>query len=219
MQLGMVGWTEQKVGTTDDPNMKRFAIDALARQIYPLADPGDDHRISSYLESESPEIKQFYEQSLPKLRAAESQLKLTQDEIGRLSAVSEPDETTNTSLKQQTDRASVLTARVSNLKSQVVPLGKRIEALEEFNDATDGINEHYHLKLPMVIPSGNTWANTYFLLTGFHALHVFGGIVAFLIMCPMTLGIARAGLVENVGLYWHFVDIVWIFLFPLLYLF
>ena len=140
-------------------------------------------------------------------------------EIARLSAAQEPDGATNARLKQQTDTASELTAEVSNLKSQVIPLGKRIEAWEEFKDVTDGINEHYHLKLPMVIPSGNTWANTYFLLTGFHALHVFGGIVAFLIMCPMTLGIGRAGLVENVGLYWHFVDIVWIFLFPLLYLF
>jgi cytochrome c oxidase subunit 3 len=36
---------------------------------------------------------------------------------------------------------------------------------------------------------------------------------------PKTLGIAKAGLIENVGLYWHFVDLVWIFLFPLLYLF
>ena len=75
------------------------------------------------------------------------------------------------------------------------------------------------MRLPMVIPSGNTWVNTYFLLTGFHALHVFAGLVAFVIMWPMRLGVARAGLVENVALYWHFVDIVWIFLFPLIYLF
>ena len=75
------------------------------------------------------------------------------------------------------------------------------------------------MKLPMVIPSGNTWANTYFLLTGFHALHVFFGLVAFLILMALRLEASRAGLLENVGLYWHFVDIVWIFLFPLLYLF
>ena len=71
----------------------------------------------------------------------------------------------------------------------------------------------------MVIPNGNTWANTYFLLTGFHGLHVLIGIIMFLVMLPMTLDHARSGLLENIGLYWHFVDIVWIFLFPLLYLF
>jgi cytochrome c oxidase subunit 3 len=63
------------------------------------------------------------------------------------------------------------------------------------------------------------WASTYFLLTGFHALHVLIGLIAFALMLPLNLGPAKAGLVENIGLYWHFVDLVWIFLFPLLYLF
>lgn len=75
------------------------------------------------------------------------------------------------------------------------------------------------LKLPIMIPGGNMWASTYFLLTGFHALHVIVGLIAFVILCRMTLGQAKANLIENVGLYWHFVDLVWIFLFPLLYLF
>jgi len=35
----------------------------------------------------------------------------------------------------------------------------------------------------------------------------------------MTLGVMATGFIENIGLYWHFVDLVWIFLFPLLYLF
>jgi cytochrome c oxidase subunit 3 len=83
-----------------------------------------------------------------------------------------------------------------------------------------GLNDnHPWLKLPMVIPGGNMWASTYFLLTGFHALHVLVGLIVFAIMMFMTLGAARAGAVENIGLYWHFVDLVWIFLFPLLYLF
>ncbi len=83
-----------------------------------------------------------------------------------------------------------------------------------------GLNhEHAWLRLPIVIPGGNMWASTYFLLTGFHAIHVVVGLIVFLLMMPMTLGVATAGIVENVGLYWHFVDLVWIFLFPLLYLF
>jgi cytochrome c oxidase subunit 3 len=83
-----------------------------------------------------------------------------------------------------------------------------------------GLNHEYAwLRLPIVIPGGNMWASTYFLLTGFHAIHVAVGLLVFLLMIPMTLGVAAAGVVENVGLYWHFVDLVWIFLFPLLYLF
>ena len=83
-----------------------------------------------------------------------------------------------------------------------------------------GLNDqHAWLKLPMVIPGGNMWASTYFLLTGFHALHVLVGLFVFALLLLVPLGASRAGAVENIGLYWHFVDLVWIFLFPLLYLF
>jgi cytochrome c oxidase subunit III len=62
----------------------------------------------------------------------------------------------------------------------------------------------------------------YFALTGMHALHMIVGIVLLLVIMNM----ARKGAftprwytpVEMFGLYWHFVDIIWIFLFPLLYL-
>jgi cytochrome c oxidase subunit 3 len=70
-----------------------------------------------------------------------------------------------------------------------------------------------------VIPGGPLWASTYFLLTGFHALHVVVGLIAFALLLLVRLDRTRTGVVENVGLYWHFVDLVWIFLFPLLYLF
>jgi cytochrome c oxidase subunit 3 len=62
----------------------------------------------------------------------------------------------------------------------------------------------------------------YFVMTGMHALHMIIGIG---IMVFLLVKIRRGAFsaeyynpVENFGLYWHFVDIVWIFLFPLLYL-
>jgi cytochrome c oxidase subunit 3 len=59
----------------------------------------------------------------------------------------------------------------------------------------------------------------YFLMTGLHALHMFAGLaVILLLIAAALLGRTIAGFVEMTGLYWHFVDIVWIFLFPLLYL-
>jgi len=83
-----------------------------------------------------------------------------------------------------------------------------------------GLNEIFPwLKLPIVIPGGNMWASTYFLLTGFHALHVIIGLIVFGILLTLRLDSKRAHIIENVGLYWHFVDLVWIFLFPLIYLF
>jgi cytochrome c oxidase subunit 3 len=78
------------------------------------------------------------------------------------------------------------------------------------------------LHLSYAIPFGNMWASCYFVMTGFHALHVFGGLVIFVIILVMgfrgVLGPQHGGMIELTGLYWHFVDIVWIFLFPLLYL-
>jgi cytochrome c oxidase subunit 3 len=83
-----------------------------------------------------------------------------------------------------------------------------------------GLNDTFPwLRLPTVIPGGNMWASTYFLLTGFHAIHVAVGLLVFAILLTYRLDRKRAGMIENAGLYWHFVDLVWIFLFPLLYLF
>ncbi len=62
----------------------------------------------------------------------------------------------------------------------------------------------------------------YFAMTGMHALHMIIGIGFLLVLLfRATRGAYTDGHVntmENFGLYWHFVDIVWIFLFPLLYL-
>ncbi len=105
-------------------------------------------------------------------------------------------------------------------QSQVTLVDTKVTAEESDHDAHHGLNDqHPWLKLPIMIPGGNLWAATYFLVTGFHAIHVIVGLIAFACLMPKTLGIANAGLIENVGLYWHFVDLVWIFLFPLLYLF
>ncbi|MEC7566449.1 MAG: cytochrome c oxidase subunit 3 [Planctomycetota bacterium] len=87
-----------------------------------------------------------------------------------------------------------------------------------------GLNEKLHdqhsgLILAMHIPSGNMWSSTYFLLTGFHALHVIVGLIVFGFPLFWTIDNKRANFIENAGLYWHFVDLVWIFLFPLFYLF
>lgn len=62
----------------------------------------------------------------------------------------------------------------------------------------------------------------YYVMTGIHGLHVFIGCVVISFMAVFTLrGVVTQenfAKLENTGLYWHFVDIVWIYLFPLFYL-
>ncbi|MBI2068044.1 MAG: cytochrome c oxidase subunit 3 [Deltaproteobacteria bacterium] len=75
-----------------------------------------------------------------------------------------------------------------------------------------------------LFPSKNTFLAIYFTLTGLHGLHVMGGILVntYLLFPGAALWKSNpkqfAGRVEAAGLYWHFVDLVWIFLFPVLYL-
>jgi len=73
---------------------------------------------------------------------------------------------------------------------------------------------------PHVIPKGNIFASTYFLMTGFHAIHVIVGMILFALPLLQfgNLNGRWTDWVENSGLYWHFVDLVWIFLFPLIYI-
>jgi cytochrome c oxidase subunit I+III len=80
---------------------------------------------------------------------------------------------------------------------------------------------------PALMGSGFTITNgltasSYFVLTGIHAVHVAAGLVAVSYLLFRAFGggftSKKHSGVENVGLYWHFVDIVWMFLFPLFYL-
>jgi nitric oxide reductase NorE protein len=81
----------------------------------------------------------------------------------------------------------------------------------------------YSLKLRVgITPASNPFFSFYFFITVVHFLHVLAGMVFlfhFRMRARVGVGSAKyvAGL-ENVGLFWHYVDVLWIFIFPLLYL-
>jgi cytochrome c oxidase subunit 3 len=62
----------------------------------------------------------------------------------------------------------------------------------------------------------------YYVMTGIHGLHVFVGmiVISFMIYFTATGNVTSENFskIENTGLYWHFVDIIWVYLFPLFYL-
>ena len=76
-----------------------------------------------------------------------------------------------------------------------------------------------------IYPSSSTFMAIYFTLTGLHGLHIIGGMI---VMGYFWLPAGNkmwhtepdhfTNRIEVAGLYWHFVDLVWIFLFPVLYL-
>lgn len=73
-------------------------------------------------------------------------------------------------------------------------------------------------------PSHDNFMATYFTLTGLHGLHVVGGMIVIAYFLGPGAKMWKTeperftNRVEVIGLYWHFVDLVWIFLFPTLYL-
>src|SRR5204863_9642287 len=80
---------------------------------------------------------------------------------------------------------------------------------------------HYHFE-GIKLPGANMFYAVYFLATGLHAFHVIVGMAVLIWVLRRTI---RGDFdkdyyipVELGGLYWHLVDLVWIFLFPLLYL-
>lgn len=77
----------------------------------------------------------------------------------------------------------------------------------------------------MFLPTHNTYFASYFTITGLHGLHVLAGVLVFIYMwLPVSKKVYQrnpehlANRVEVSGLFWHFVDLIWIFVFPLFYL-
>jgi len=84
--------------------------------------------------------------------------------------------------------------------------------------------EWHHL-ITEVLPHHNLafgkdlFATTFFVLTGFHGMHVTGGVIYnSCVLAAVSRGRYQAKHVEIAGLYWHFVDLVWILIFTFVYL-
>jgi len=82
--------------------------------------------------------------------------------------------------------------------------------------------EYVHLYMDSVTISRNIWASTFFVLTGFHGLHVIIGLIAMAVIASVIQPgedhpWGAAG-VEAISYYWHFVDAVWVVIFPVVYL-
>ncbi len=89
------------------------------------------------------------------------------------------------------------------------------ETLEEFFKHGVPLLQQQH--------SSQQFANLFFTITGFHGFHVFSGVIINIIITLNVLAgtYERRGsylMVEKIGLYWHFVDLVWVFVFTFFYL-
>jgi cytochrome c oxidase subunit 3 len=214
----LVRFSEQTVATDPDPLERRAAMELVATAIYPLHHgPGGHEQFVSVLDSERARLATEKGTLAKQSQEIESQKEEMLKTLAELDKAETKDQAALTKIKAD---IAALDSDLTAASQRSDLIDGRTKVHEDLKHAKEGLNEEHHwLRLPIKIPSGNMWASTYFLMTGFHALHVLVGLIAFAVVLPKRLDATRANLIENIGLYWHFVDLVWIFLFPLLYLF
>lgn len=102
---------------------------------------------------------------------------------------------------------------------ETIALAALFPADSKEGSALRTIGRHQNLYPEGFVPSRDNFTSTFYIMTGFHGFHVFGGVVA-LIAILALYAVRKAGTmaIEVVGLYWHFVDLVWIILFTIVYL-
>lgn len=103
------------------------------------------------------------------------------------------------------------------------PASEQSPTPDEHAEADDHIGEaHGPGSHGLTNPRSGIFFSIYYIMTGIHGLHVLIGMVAISILAWQSRRGKYSSVyytpVENVGLYWHVVDIIWIFLFPLMYL-
>ncbi len=182
------------------------------------------------------------------IEEAQYKLKTLQKQLGERQAVGGNTESLQSQIEEQqkvVDEITPVSNKVDQLNSLVTagkiklgdpgahgahaegeqPEHSAAEGEQTMVDAVAKLHEEHpeyfaSVHVPKVIRYGNLFASTYFIMTGFHALHVIVGMILFVMLIGLgsKLGSQHETFVENSGLYWHFVDLVWIFLFPLIYI-
>lgn len=215
LEIGLARWSEEKAAQGDTQ-----AIAQMAQAIYPLhtghgSDAEGQHQFwQRQLDAEIDRL------TLQQRDLESAQEKLLADQTQLQTKAADGD-------AEATQQLQTVSSELGAMPDQISLVTNRLKTLDLIKNTEHGLNEAFAdesfgypwLILPMMIPGGNMWASTYFLLTGFHAIHVLVGLIIFAIAMLRRLDRTMANFIENAGLYWHFVDLVWIFLFPLLYLF
>ena len=102
-------------------------------------------------------------------------------------------------------------ARTMRFMASTIALGLLFAALH--------LREWFGLFSANITLTSSLFGQTFFTITGLHLLHVIGGVIALAIVARgYWRGRLTPGHVESAGLYWHFVDLVWMFVVPLVYL-
>lgn len=225
IQKGLAGWTASQAGQAANPADRQAHFDNLAALVFPHGDIAPARR---FLDEDLGRAR------TRKLDLAEEVSQKTRVLAGLQEQLAKPPPTPATDtpegkarareqateLKALRDRAAELTLELSAANAELVQIGQRLQAGEQFASALTegGLNRQLGLRLPVALPGSRMWSATWLLMTGMHALHMLAGMVIWAFALAIR-GPRFLPLLENAARYWHFVDGVWLLIFPVLYLF
>lgn len=218
IKLGAIDWTGRVVRESTNPLQQNIALQSLSYLIEPTqataagtlaylhTEIEATGRERQQLQAEKSELQTRIDQALAPLAtageaAAPEQQAAVTTARERLSVV-------NTRLGALDDRLWVLNQVGLDLDRPAPPP----------SGLSEGLNRRLGVHLPYVLPGANRWIAGYWLLTGCHALHLLAGLLVMGILACRRLDISQFHFAHNLGTYWHFVDLVWIVVFVLVYL-
>ncbi len=216
VQQGLVAWTARQAGRTPDPRRRQEYFDSLATLVFPAGKDGGPSR--EFLTAEEAELKLRRDELRKSQEDGNRELAGLQSLLVAGGQAAEGTAESSAEIRAAEDRAKVLTLELSLQNTELTALEQRLRALERFLPAMDhGINEHFGLRLPVAIAGSRMWSATWILLTGMHALHMLAGMLVWIVLLLVPHGGWFVAAVENCALYWHFVDVVWIAVFVVIY--
>jgi cytochrome c oxidase subunit 3 len=212
IRLGLVLWTSREVGTSDDPDERESAIQAMAHAIRPTSDEPSDWTDDC--------DRQLQELQLRRTQLEADKQRIESELAAAVERLSPPNDSPAASEAQGESEVPAPDSRaaLAQVNTELGVVQDRLKILKRLSALPAGLNEGYGLRLPIVVPGGRTWLNGYYLLSGMHAIHLLAAVAAAAVLLPLKLDAGRALLLGNIALYWHFVDAVWLVLFPILYL-
>ncbi len=124
------------------------------------------------------------------------------------------------------DEHMLLVVKAKGSKYKIGEEIKGVDASKQYYDAINSGDAHrvvYGANLKENEYGTQQYAQFFFFITGFHGFHVFSGVIInIIILIGVMMGIyhkrGHYEMVEKTGLYWHFVDLVWVFVFTFFYL-
>ncbi len=226
IKLGLVDWTGRVLLQSNNPFRQALALQSLAYVIEPTraTAPGTMAYLQTEINTILPERQELQEEK------ARLQVQLDQL-LGSLTTVG--GQAADSPAAQQ--NGSEVQAAVTAARERLTAVNTRLGAIDdrmwvlhqvgldldrpapEPTKLDEGLNQRLGVRLPYVLPGANRWIAGYWLLTGFHALHLLGGLLVMGILALRRLTIQQFNFAHNLGTYWHFVDAVWLVVFVLVY--